>query len=403
MFPRTAKSIPLSPQVRAALDVAARRSTPNELIRAILRAPVDLLWNGGIGTYVKASAETHADAGDKANDARARERRASCAAGSSARAATSASPSARGSSTRSTAGASTPTRSTTRAASTAPTTRSTSRSCSTRWSPSGDLTVKQRNELLAEMTETVAALVLQGQLRADRDAVAGRGAGGRHARRARALHARPRAVAQARPRARGAADDEEIAERKPRGPRADPARAGGRARLQQDRPVRASCSTPTCPRTPTCRASSSATSPRRCPSASATQMRAHRLRREIIATQVVNNMLHGGGTTFAFRLHEETGAPGVRHRPRVRGRARGVRDAPAVGRDRGARQQGRRRRPDRRCCSRAAGWSSAATRWLLRTAAGRSTSPRPCTSSRPARPRSTRRCRGCSARPTASR
>src|SRR5262249_39569502 len=41
----------------------------NELIREILRAPADLLWNGGIGTYVKASTETHADAGDKANDA----------------------------------------------------------------------------------------------------------------------------------------------------------------------------------------------------------------------------------------------------------------------------------------------------------------------------------------------
>ncbi|WP_448642979.1 NAD-glutamate dehydrogenase domain-containing protein [Geodermatophilus sp. URMC 63] len=48
---------------------SARRScTPDELIRAILRAPVDLLWNGGVGTYVKASAETHADVGDKRND-----------------------------------------------------------------------------------------------------------------------------------------------------------------------------------------------------------------------------------------------------------------------------------------------------------------------------------------------
>src|SRR5215210_1169531 len=43
--------------------------TPAELMRAILLAPVDLLWNGGIGTYVKGSAEVHADAGDKANDA----------------------------------------------------------------------------------------------------------------------------------------------------------------------------------------------------------------------------------------------------------------------------------------------------------------------------------------------
>src|SRR5829696_10407790 len=69
VFPRTAKSIDLSPQVREALDVEAERLTPSELIQAILRAPVDLLWNGGIGTYVKAAHETHADVGDKANDA----------------------------------------------------------------------------------------------------------------------------------------------------------------------------------------------------------------------------------------------------------------------------------------------------------------------------------------------
>ena len=69
VFPRTAKSIELSPQVREALDVDAERLTPSELIQAILRAPVDLLWNGGIGTYVKAADETHADVGDKANDA----------------------------------------------------------------------------------------------------------------------------------------------------------------------------------------------------------------------------------------------------------------------------------------------------------------------------------------------
>ncbi|HEY3238173.1 MAG TPA: NAD-glutamate dehydrogenase, partial [Acidimicrobiia bacterium] len=69
VFPRAAKSIPLSPQVRQALAVDDESLTPHEVVRAILRAPVDLLWNGGIGTYVKAAAETHADAGDKANDA----------------------------------------------------------------------------------------------------------------------------------------------------------------------------------------------------------------------------------------------------------------------------------------------------------------------------------------------
>ena len=66
---RTLKSIALTAQVRAALAVDAERLSPDELIAAILRAPVDLLYNGGIGTYVKASGETHADAGDKANDA----------------------------------------------------------------------------------------------------------------------------------------------------------------------------------------------------------------------------------------------------------------------------------------------------------------------------------------------
>jgi glutamate dehydrogenase len=56
-------------------------------MRAILAAPVDLLWNGGIGTYVKASTETHADVGDKANDASGSTVR-HCGARSSARAAT---------------------------------------------------------------------------------------------------------------------------------------------------------------------------------------------------------------------------------------------------------------------------------------------------------------------------
>jgi glutamate dehydrogenase len=70
VFPRTAKSIPISPQIRAALDLGdATTLSPAELMKAILLAPVDLLWNGGIGTYVKASTETHADVGDKTNDA----------------------------------------------------------------------------------------------------------------------------------------------------------------------------------------------------------------------------------------------------------------------------------------------------------------------------------------------
>ena len=69
IFPRSAKSVPLSAEARAALGADAEAPTPNELIALILKAPVDLLWNGGIGTYVKARRESHADVGDRANDA----------------------------------------------------------------------------------------------------------------------------------------------------------------------------------------------------------------------------------------------------------------------------------------------------------------------------------------------
>ncbi len=71
VWPRSAKSIPVSAEMRSALglDSAVAALSPDELISAILRAPVDLLWNGGIGTYVKATTETHADAGDRSNDA----------------------------------------------------------------------------------------------------------------------------------------------------------------------------------------------------------------------------------------------------------------------------------------------------------------------------------------------
>lgn len=71
VFPRSAKWVPISPQVRVALGIeeSVNRLTPAELMHAILQAPVDLLWNGGIGTYVKASWETHAQVGDRANDA----------------------------------------------------------------------------------------------------------------------------------------------------------------------------------------------------------------------------------------------------------------------------------------------------------------------------------------------
>ncbi len=68
VFERSAKSIPLSPEVKRMLGVDDDALSGQDLIRAVLRMEVDLLWNGGIGTYVKASSERNAEAGDSAND-----------------------------------------------------------------------------------------------------------------------------------------------------------------------------------------------------------------------------------------------------------------------------------------------------------------------------------------------
>jgi glutamate dehydrogenase len=68
IYSRQAKTIRLSNEARKMLGVDAATLQPDELISAILKMPVDLLWNGGIGTYVKASHESHADAGDRSND-----------------------------------------------------------------------------------------------------------------------------------------------------------------------------------------------------------------------------------------------------------------------------------------------------------------------------------------------
>ncbi|HEX5378381.1 MAG TPA: NAD-glutamate dehydrogenase [Phenylobacterium sp.] len=69
VFPRSLKSIPLSKEARAMLGIEAETATPAELMTAILKAPAELLYLGGIGTYVKARGESHADVGDKTNDA----------------------------------------------------------------------------------------------------------------------------------------------------------------------------------------------------------------------------------------------------------------------------------------------------------------------------------------------
>src|SRR3546814_6147195 len=69
VFPRSQKSIPLSPEAQALLGLSQPEIDPSGLISAILKAPADLLWFGGIGTYVKAAGQNNAEVGDPANDA----------------------------------------------------------------------------------------------------------------------------------------------------------------------------------------------------------------------------------------------------------------------------------------------------------------------------------------------
>ncbi len=69
VFLRSSKSIPLSAEMKQMLATEKTSMTPTELMKELLKMPVDLIWNGGIGTYVKSSRETHAEVGDRANDA----------------------------------------------------------------------------------------------------------------------------------------------------------------------------------------------------------------------------------------------------------------------------------------------------------------------------------------------
>ncbi|MCW5681480.1 MAG: NAD-glutamate dehydrogenase [Xanthobacteraceae bacterium] len=69
IFPRSLKAIPLSPEMQAALSLEKSEATPAEVMNAILKMPVDLLWFGGIGTYIRAASESDAGVGDRANDA----------------------------------------------------------------------------------------------------------------------------------------------------------------------------------------------------------------------------------------------------------------------------------------------------------------------------------------------
>ena len=221
-----------------------------------------------------------------------------------------------------------------------------------------------------------------------------------------ALHRAPRGSAQARPRARGAARaDEQLAERSTRAQRADPARSWRCCSPTPRSTCTPSCSTPTCPRTRTCRPSSTRYFPHPLPERFGDA--------DARAPPAARDHRHAGrqqhGSTAAAR-RSPSACTRRRARPPRRSRAPtpSARDvfahAPAVGAR--SRRSTTRSPPTcrSRCCSRAAGWSSAARAGCCATAAVRSTSPRRSSTSPPARDGALRgRSRGCSARPTSSR
>ncbi len=308
VWPRTAKSIPLSDEARAALGIERTRLAPNELIKALLQAGVDLLWNGGIGTYVKASGETHSDAGDKANDAvrvNGDELGARVVGEGGNLGLTQL-----GRVEYALAGG---------RVNTDAIDNSAGVDCSDREVnikilldavvTAGDLTVKQRDRLLEAMTEKVADLVLQDNYeQSETLSLAEQQAPGMidvHERLIRVLESEARLDR----RLEGLPDDEELAERarEERGltrPELAVLLAYSKvflysALLESD-----------VPEDPYLSSELERYFPPPLPERFGDAMHRHRLRREIVATQVTNNVLHGGGTTFAFRMHEETGAPG---------------------------------------------------------------------------------------------
>ena len=307
VWPRTAKSIPLAPAAREVLGVEAERLTPTELIRALLRAPVDLLWNGGIGTYVKASSETHADAGDKASDAvRVNGAALRCrVVGEGGNLGFTQ----RGRIEFALAGG----RINTDAIDNVGGVNTSDREVNIKVLldsvvASGDLTVKQRNELLAEMTEAVADAVLFDSYRqTEALSLAGAQAAGMlhvHDRFMRSLEQAGRLDREIE----FLPDHEAIAERSAaRVGLAQPELAVLIAYskvtlyadlLESDLPEDAHLSEDL-----------ARYFPAPLPERFAEQLQGHRLRREIIATRVANSLVDRAGSTFVFRLREETGAP----------------------------------------------------------------------------------------------
>jgi glutamate dehydrogenase len=306
IFRRSAKSVLISAQMRERFAIDAEQLTPNELIYALLRAPVDLLWNGGIGTYIKASAESHADCGDKTNDpVRVNGKQLRCRvlgeggnlgatqlgrvefALNGGRCNTDFIDNAGGV------------------------------NCSDHevnikialntLMSAGDMTDKQRRELLEAMTDDVAQLVLADNARQTLAlSVAERQTFERMSEYRRLIH-RLETTGGLNRALEFLPDDEMLTER----------RAGGRGLTRPELSVlictvksqlKLALNSDDLARDPVARASLYQAFPQLLVEQHADALDTHRLRREIIATQVANDMVNLMGITFIDRMVQSTGA-----------------------------------------------------------------------------------------------
>ena len=308
VWPRTAKSVPVSPQASQVLGLgqAVHAMPPDQLISAILAAPVDLLWNGGIGTYVKASNQTHTDAGDRANDAvriDAAQLRAKVVAEGGNLGLTQAA------------------RIEFALAGGLVNTDFIDNSAGVDTSDHevnikillqakvdrGELTAAARGELLHAMTDEVATLVLRQNYDQNR-ALAAAGA-----QAAQMLHVHSRYLRRLEREHRigrrldSLPGDKEIAERRSAGlglTVPEFAVLLAQAKISAVQQVLDSA----VPDDKFLRSVLTSYFPEPLQDAYAAEMDRHPLRREIVTTIVVNDMVNTGGTTFLFRMNEETGA-----------------------------------------------------------------------------------------------
>ncbi len=308
VWPRSAKSVPVSSQARTALglDEGVLALSPDELISAILTAPVDLLWNGGVGTYVKATGETQAASGDRSNDnvrVNASQLRARVVAEGGNLGLTQAARTefALGGGLVDTdfidnsAGVDTSDH------------EVNIKILLDRAVRDGEITQDDRNDLLQQMTDEVAALVLRHNYAQNMALATSRAQGPQmlhvHARYLRQLE-RDNRVRRGRDAVPG---DKEIAERRSAGKgltNPELALLLAHTKIAAAEEVLASglAEDPYLHRelTDYFPAPLRATQPQR--------MGTHPLRHEIITTSVVNEMVDTSGITFAFRLNEETGS-----------------------------------------------------------------------------------------------